>query len=371
MPPRESFVAKRAAKLAAHQAALPEAERLVNRTDWDKHVDKTISVLVRQARTNSKNAFIDLATDPNVGICSTVDEANAYFQPGGKPFTGKILRMFMEAYAISRSGTIEDIPSICTARGLILNLFGAAKAVGNSVERDIKTSTMMWLEHELPKRGLVHKNAREKPTPVPQDITTFLKYLFHRDFMSTLHTTRDVLLIALYVCLSIDCASRISELLRPNMSKENLAEYKIEQSKKAFLWDSVELFAFKNHETGSISLQARLTFKNIKDAVKKSYKKKVIPLRLLPPKLVAEDSLFWLINLGLIDSVFVGITTWSDFERLNPGPYGLLIPIKHEMHQRPVSFGRRPIVDQLLMCDRKTGVPDRQSPLFLSRCSDQ
>lgn len=78
----------------------------------------------------------------------------------------------------------------------------------------------------------------------------------------------------------------------------------------------VEIFAFKDQDADHVFLQARLTFRNIKGPGfnDKSRFKKIIPLRLLPPAFVAEDTLFWLwlVVLGLIDGVFAGVSSWSD-----------------------------------------------------------
>lgn len=96
---------RRAAKLAAQQAALPEAERIVNRTDWDKQVTKPVSVLVRDARKNSRKAFVDKMSSPSVAGFTDSQAAEAMFQTGGRPFTCSMIRQFLEASALSRSGT--------------------------------------------------------------------------------------------------------------------------------------------------------------------------------------------------------------------------------------------------------------------------
>lgn len=342
--------ANRAAKLAAHQAALPPEQRIVNRNEWDSAVVKRVCVLTREGRRNAKEAFITTISDPSIGICDTPEEADAYFQPGDtrRPFTTHLLRQFLEASAISRTGTIADDGTM-SARSLtrlMINLYGAAKQAGNPVERDVQRDTLVWLEGPLLERGLTHKKTREKHTPLPQDITSFLQNLFNRNFLSTVQTTRDVLLIALFVCLQIDCGARVSDLLMPSMSKEAMGKYKIEHKEKIFTWGCVEIFAFNSEQetmaaTGRshrVYVQARLSFRSIKDTQNTGYRLKTIPLRLLPPTHAAEDSLFWLIVLGLIDGVFDGVSSWSDIEQLRPGPNGLRIRIKHGWKDTPVSY---------------------------------
>lgn len=347
--------AKRAAKLAAHQAALPPEQRIIHRDDWDSAVVKRVCVLTREHRRHAKEAFITTISDPSVGICDTPEEAEAYFLQGkgAKPFTTYLLRQFLEASAVSRTGTIADDGTM-SARSLtrlMINVYGAAKQAGNPVERDVQRDTLVWLEGPLLERGLAHKKEREKHTPLPQDITSFLESLFSREFLSTVQTTRDVLLIALFVCVQIDCSARVSDLLMPSMSKEAISKYKIEHKEKIFTWGCVEIFAFNNEQetmaataampTGRshrVFVQARLSFRSIKDTKNKGYRLKTIPLRLLPPTHAAEDSLFWLIVLGLIDGVFDGVSSWSDIEQLRPGPNGLRIRIKHGWKDTPVSY---------------------------------
>lgn len=337
MPSREFWAARKAAKLAAQQASLPPEQRIINRNDWDQVVEKKVSVLSREARESARKSFLDFAPDPTVGICNTREEAEAYFKKGGTPFTNKVLRQFVEAAALSSTGLILDAPSVRSIQKLALYLFGAAKVAGNPVERNVKSDTMLWIEGPMITNGVTHNTARDKPSPLPQDITSFLRGLFDRRFMATLPTTRDALLIALFVCLQVDCSARVSELLRPSMSKQLLVEYNKEHKEKMFRWSSVEVFAFRDHEAGQVSLQARVSFRSIKDVHKKGYRLKTIPLRLLPPHHVAEDSLFWLMTLGLIDGVFEGVSSWSDIEHLQPGPNGQRIPFKNDMHDFPVS----------------------------------
>ncbi|KAG6354360.1 hypothetical protein INS49_004377 [Diaporthe citri] len=331
------YAARRSAKLAAQQASLPPEERIVNRDDWEDAIQKRVSVLTRQARVNSRNAFVDTAIDPAVGICQTRDEAEAFFRPGGTRFTCKILRIFLEASALSRDGRIDEVVAARTLRSLVANLFEAAKVAGNDIDRDVKNDTMLFIEGSLIPRGLAHTTARVKPTPIPRDITTFLKNLFDRRFMAPLPSTRDVLLIALFVCLSIDCSTRLSELVMPSLSTKNTAAYKTQHKDKLFTWSCVEMFAFKDEGHQNVYMQARITFKDLKKPFGLGPNlTKTIPLRLLPPEYAAEDSLFWLVILALIDDVFVSVSSWSDINRLRPGPNGMKIHIKGSMMQVPV-----------------------------------
>lgn len=337
---------RRLEKLAAQQATVPESERLINRTDFNKHVARPVSVLTRQSQKNSRLAFVTTMSSPSVGHFNDVQSAEGMFQIGGPQFTCDLLRQFLEASALSRGGTLlDDVQSTRSLRLLIMNLFGAAQASGNPVDKEVKKNTLLWIDGDLVPRGLAHRVARKKPVALPQDITAFIQRLFDPRFMCTLPTTRDPLLIVLFTCLMVDCACRTSELLRPSMSEENQKAYASEHPEKIFVWESIEVFAFPPSAEGqSVELQARLTFQSMKDTGNKGYKTKVIPLRLLPSEYAAEDSLFWLITLGLIDQVFEDVATWADFERLQPDPMGLRVHIKSEMKTMPVSgkFGRRP-----------------------------
>lgn len=332
MPSHEWYAARRAERLRAHQAALPPEQRLINRTDWDDVIERKVSVLTRQAREKVKQSFISTASDPNAGMSNTPEEAEkAYFRRGGKPFTNEVLRQFVKTIAVTRTCTNLDVPSNRSLKKQVILLCSAARAAGNPVDRIVEKDTLLWMDGPLLAQGVVQPSAREKPTPMPQDIAFFLRGLFDRRFMATLPSTRDILLIALFVCLQVNCSTRASGLLRPSVSKENLAVHNSEDKEKRFSWGSVEVFAFKHQGSGQVSLQARLTFRGIKDT-----QQKTMSLGLLPVTNVAEDAVFWLVTLGLIDGAFEGVSSWSDIDHLQPGPNGQIISIKASMRDVPV-----------------------------------
>lgn len=326
----------RVAKFAAQQAALPAAEQVANRDDWDDFSARSVSVLYRHSQSNVKDAFIEFMTDPLTGVGHTRTEAEAYFEPGGTPFTTAIVRKFLEVSAISRTGVLEDALSTRSILSLLTLLCAAAKYAGNPIDLNIRKDAQAWVEGSLVSRGLAHTRKNEKVTAMPQDVTSLLRKLFDRAFMSTLASTRDALLLALFICLQIDCGARVSEFLMPHMALNNRAQWKLQHKAKIFTWSNIELFVVRDAESDPIYLQARLKFRCLKDVRNKGENHKTIPLRLLPPKLSAEDSLFWLTILGLIDGVFEGFTSWSDFERVQPGPHGFLVPIKDTMKEVPV-----------------------------------
>jgi hypothetical protein len=151
-----------------------------------------------------------------------------------------------------------------------------------------------------------------KPTPIPSDITTLLRNFFQVEYLvASLHTTRTGVNVALALGLMLDCNSRISELVdAQEVPVELRATHLEENEEKIFTWKRVKLFAFRN-ETGQdkVQVQARLTFRKLKKKVTvKGTRMKTIPLRLLPLNLAAEDTLRWLIVLGLMDGVFHGIS---------------------------------------------------------------
>lgn len=341
MPPRD---AKRGAeirrhKLAAHQAALSPEDRIINRTDWEDFTVKQVCLATERSQRHAKAAFIEVAPDPNVGICATSAEAEAFFTTGGIKFTSAVLRKFLEASAVSRSGYIEEErPSKRTIINLAMHLFGSAARSGNPIDREVQRNALLWVEGPLVTKGLVHNKSNVKLTPIPEDITTFLRHLFQPRFMVSLYSTRHILLIALFVCMMVDCSNRTGELLRPSLAPAELAEFMKRTPEKIFTWSHVEVFAFKT-KTGDTSLQARIRFEALKNG-----SRKVIPLRLLPPELVAEDTLFWLMVLGLIDGVFAHVSSWHDIDQMHPGPNGQLIPIRSDMMEVPVSSGRRPFL---------------------------
>ncbi|KAK7712267.1 hypothetical protein SLS63_012445 [Diaporthe eres] len=338
MPSAEWYAARRREKLETHQNALPSEERMVNRTDWDEEFGANLCVTTARAREDAKKKFLALAIDPAVSICETPDQALAYFTPNGPPFTVEVMRKFAEAIAISsRPLLVDGVLSARSCAHTLITLWSASKAARNPVHPDVKEATLHYIYGPLVTKGLIHTMAKEKATAIPEDLSAFIKVLFSPRFAITVSSTREVLLLALFVCLQIDCSSRVSELVVPTLNTEDTKAYKAKHPEKAFLWSSVEIYAYPHHGPGgSVTLRARLTFRGIKDVSKKGYRVKRIPLRLLPPSNVAEDSLFWLVTLGLIDGVFNGISSWNDIDQLQPGEKGLMLRVKYPFREYPV-----------------------------------
>jgi hypothetical protein len=352
MPPREFYTARRAEKLRATEAAKDPDDRLVNR-DWDEEVERKIGVYTRNQYKTGKALFLELASNPDVKIRDTTAQAAAFFTPQGPRFTCGILKRFIEACALTQRGTIHEVPSVRSLQATLMSVFGAAKGSKNPVDRTVKHDSLLWVHSSLVRRGLAHTDQRVKAVALPQDVSHFLRYFFDPAFCSSQLTTRDALTFALIVCLMIDCNGRISELTRPSVSIEAWLTWKAENPEKIFTWKYVELFAFPSIG-GKVQLQARVTFKGLKNTGQTGNRQKGIPLRLLPLDLAAEDSLRWLLILGLIDGVFNNITTWADFEALDPSSHGTKIYIKADKMETPVSSARDEILPNI---DSRKGTP--------------
>lgn len=242
--------------------------------------------------------------------------------------------------------------SIWTLSTKVVTLFSAAKFYGNPVQRHVKCKILLWLQTDLQYRGLIHDNRILKVTPLPTDISTLLRSFFQTKYLvASLKTTRAALNVALALGLMLDCNNRISELLDPEAVAIKLRPaYKKENKEKVFSWKRVELFAFQDrNQQGRVQLQARLTFKKLKspNSIKMPNRMKIIPLRLLPLDLAAEDTLRWLVILGIMDGVFKDVRSWADLERIPYSPDGIKIEIKEDFLEIPVSL---------------------HSPLFFSKC---
>jgi hypothetical protein len=55
-----------------------------------------------------KHQVIDIFCLDEVQVCQTKDEAQKYFTPNGIPWTVRDLKRFLEAYALSTSGQIQE-----------------------------------------------------------------------------------------------------------------------------------------------------------------------------------------------------------------------------------------------------------------------
>jgi hypothetical protein len=233
--------------------------------------------------------------------------------------------------------------SIFYMQNLLMQIFALAKVRGNPVEQTAKQNILLWLHTDLKQRGLVHDNRKAKPILVPTDITTLLRSFFQVQYLTATHNaTRAALNVVLALGLMIDCNGRVSELIDSEEVPVALRAAHLEQNEeKVFSWKRVEIFAFsdENQQGSPMKLQARLTFKNLKQASKKSEKRmKCIPLRLLPLEFAAEDTLRWLLILALMDGVLDGISKWADLDGVRPSPNGVKIPIKEEFLDTPVSW---------------------------------
>lgn len=121
MPPRSAEVmeqlraarkAKEKEKLAIVEAALPEDERVFSTDrDWDAFYVRQVSRSRESAYRFVKTWFLDFVTDDSldtVGMRCSQEEAEKYFVPPpyNKGVTIRILRMFLEYHAKSRTGRI-------------------------------------------------------------------------------------------------------------------------------------------------------------------------------------------------------------------------------------------------------------------------
>ena len=111
--------------------------------------------------------------------------------------------------------------------------------------------------------------------------------------MATYRFARSILYTALFINLAVDCSGRVSEFVyTPGTNKG-----------KCLPGNPIQLFAFRRK--GQITLQARVRFTDLKGSYGTTEERsKIIPLRLLPLELAAEDSLRQLVILGMIDGVF-------------------------------------------------------------------
>ncbi len=265
--------------------------------------------------------------------------------------------MYTEAFALSSNGQITDgmstctmgsvhprrltslslVPTVRSIQSLLFALYSACKNSGNPIDRDVKRNLLMWIQSDLAVRGLACHNQRTKLVALPEDFSTFIRAFFDTGYLTaTQYTTRNALNFVLCANMLLDCSNRISELLRPSLSNNDWEVYKKERKDNLFTWGRVELFAFPGVDC-RVELHARLTFSGLKNTGQKGNKIKVIPIRLLPLYMAVEDTLRWLLILGLIDRVFEGVSSWADLEAVQPSQHGTSIPIKKSMLATPVS----------------------------------
>lgn len=95
---------------------------------------------------------------------------------------------------------------------------------------------------------------------------------------------------------------------------------------------------FASPAPAGVTVQANITFGDLKDKTFNPSKYKVTPLRLLPISLAGQDSLRMLFVSVLIDGAFEDLTSWDDIQKLRPGPNGTQSKLKQAALQLPISL---------------------------------
>ncbi|KAJ5037161.1 uncharacterized protein L3040_007341 [Drepanopeziza brunnea f. sp. 'multigermtubi'] len=147
------------AKCLATQAALPEQERIDAPTrDWDALVYPQLSDSQESLIANLKQTFIDFLSNEDLPIKLSPDDAANYFKRGGTVVTTKLLRMFLEYMAQSRTGLhprARGALNIQTVHAYVDTLGVAFQRVQNPIDKEITAAAHAWIEvYRLP-RGMV------------------------------------------------------------------------------------------------------------------------------------------------------------------------------------------------------------------------
>jgi hypothetical protein len=109
---RAANKAKEKHKLAEVDAALPDNEKLLSAARvWDTQYFAQVSLTRQKEYDMIRGWFLDFVTDESLnilGVRCSVEEAKKYFlaPPQAKVVTTKVLRMFLEYLAKSRTGRI-------------------------------------------------------------------------------------------------------------------------------------------------------------------------------------------------------------------------------------------------------------------------
>lgn len=328
---RQRNAEQRQAKFAAVEAAKAPEDRLINRKDFDDFIYRQSGAAREAAIVSMRLWFTEFLMDDNIKLCSTQESAEAYFTKGGPAISTRILRMFLEYMLDSRTGRLtEENPDqllhYSTLHHHVDLLKTAAKRARNPVEPTVANEAHDWIDFHLIRRKLVNTVSRKKEMTTTQDVTSLLRLLFSVEYMARFANTRNVLYLALFITMAIDCCGRAGELIAPRKSSDE----------KCFRWCHFWAYAFPT-PMGPPTIKAKAQFKDLKNSKPDPSKNKTIPLRLLPIELAAEDTLCHLITLGLMDGVFEDIESWADIDDLDPHPEGTLLRIKPSEMNKPVS----------------------------------
>jgi hypothetical protein len=165
---RKSNAQKAKAKFVATQAALPEHQRLDATTRyWDVFVWRQLSQGQESAIADMKETFIRFLTDKDLPIKLSPDDAADYFKKGGSVVTTRVLRMFLEFMAQSRTGLNPKADGRLNRQTVhaYVNALGVALwLVQNPIEREIKNAAHAWIDGYLIPEGMVSSHGRDKYT---------------------------------------------------------------------------------------------------------------------------------------------------------------------------------------------------------------
>ncbi|TAQ88376.1 hypothetical protein B7494_g3297 [Chlorociboria aeruginascens] len=244
-----------------------------------------------------KQAFLEFLTDEDLLIRLLPDAAVLYFCKGGPVVTTRILRMFLEYMAQSRTGLIVKANRVLkhdTVHNYVLMLSTVLKRCQNPLERGVIVASYTWIDGYLIPKGMVTILGKEKH--ICYDISTLVRTILSPEYMATIPYTRVPLQLVLFLSLATDCSGRVGEFLATYGKKK----------KPTFLcWRYTTIVAFRI--PAEVILRGTIRFENLKDGSGDPNKRKIILLRLLLLELVAEDSFRLLLVLGLIDQVFEGL----------------------------------------------------------------
>lgn len=117
--------------------------------------------------TNIRQTFLDFLVDEDFPIRLSTDVATSYITKGGPAITTKLLRMFVEFIAQSRTGLYlkaNGALNVKTVHVYIHTLNSIFRRGQNPIEKEIKDAAHAWIDGYLLPKGMITTIGKDKHT---------------------------------------------------------------------------------------------------------------------------------------------------------------------------------------------------------------
>jgi hypothetical protein len=202
---KETLAAQRRERFADAQAALPEEERLENRSDLALPASRAYSIGTQRVHRDTEQFFQEFMelTQPTL-------YDPAYFKTRGPViYTAEVFKAYCVYLAQTREGRISSKISVHTIISYLATLFGLIGLRRQSaVDRGLAAEVRAFASNDLKEQEGLSFAKWPKPVALHDDTTIVFSVLFSPSYLATFADMRLALNTALFINIMIDCAGR-------------------------------------------------------------------------------------------------------------------------------------------------------------------